>query len=102
MSDNNIELHYCKNLAGPKAFLLDNKEVNYIIKNNKDKKFGGIFHSHPISDIEPSENDIKFARSNKIMMIYDVCDRELALYRIKKIKGKKKSILLQKFTTGFY
>ncbi len=44
----------------------------------------GTFHSHPISPAVPSRSDLRDARLNTLLLIYDVCGREIRLCRVKR------------------
>jgi proteasome lid subunit RPN8/RPN11 len=44
----------------------------------------GTFHSHPISPAVPSRGDLRDARLNSLLLIYDVCGREIRLWRVKR------------------
>lgn len=100
-----IELVYCKNHSEePYHFAISTTEFKKIKKEAKvqGKKFGGIFHSHPVSEAYPGKVDLQNTNSNELMMIYDVCDREAKLWRIVKRKKLKKANLVQSFNTGFH
>jgi proteasome lid subunit RPN8/RPN11 len=49
----------------------------------------GAFHSHPVSEAVPSSRDIAESPVNSLMLIYDVCGRDVKLWRVVKCKGTK-------------
>jgi proteasome lid subunit RPN8/RPN11 len=49
----------------------------------------GTFHSHPVSDALPSPRDIGASPVNSLILIYDVCGREMKLWRVVKENGAK-------------
>jgi len=53
------------------------------------KRFLGIFHSHPVSEAIPGRNDLARATLNSFCLIYDVCGRELKLWKIVKRRGRR-------------
>ncbi len=100
-----IELEYCKNAHGePLGFSITSDELERAKRRcwRQGKKFGGVFHSHPVSDAMPGQNDIRGALPNKIMMIYDVCGREAALWKVKIKNGERVLEHIQNFNTGFH
>jgi proteasome lid subunit RPN8/RPN11 len=44
----------------------------------------GTFHSHPISPATPSHSDLRDARLNTLLLIYDVCGRRFRLWKVKR------------------
>ena len=55
----------------------------------------GTFHSHPISEAIPGFRDKQTARSESLMLIYDVCGRQARLWKIQRIKGYPKATELR-------
>jgi proteasome lid subunit RPN8/RPN11 len=49
----------------------------------------GAFHSHPVSEAVPGPRDIAESPVNSFMLIYDVCGRDVKLWRVVKHKGIK-------------
>jgi proteasome lid subunit RPN8/RPN11 len=49
----------------------------------------GAFHSHPVSEAVPSLSDIADSPVNSLMLIYDVCGRDVKLWRVVKQNGIK-------------
>ncbi len=75
----------------PGAFKIKRIEITNLRKKLKSPKrrIFGYFHSHVVSEPTPSKRDIEGAPINSLMLIYDVCGREAALYRVVREKGKK-------------
>ncbi|SRR6266581_2687134 len=48
------------------------------------KSVVGTFHSHPVGYAQPSPSDLKVGRVGSLQLIYDVCGRELCLWRVAK------------------
>jgi proteasome lid subunit RPN8/RPN11 len=75
----------------PGRFGISTSDLRNIQKALKStgKKIVGTFHSHPISEAVPSPSDSHRAKLNSLMLIYDVCGREIRLWKIKmKHSGK--------------
>ena len=53
------------------------------------KKTVGTFHSHPVSEAVPGRGDLSRAKLNSLMLIYDVCGREVHLWKIKKNRSRR-------------
>lgn len=90
--DEKIELHFLRNyFNGPRHFQLSNSDIKKIGRElkMKGKKIAGIFHSHPVSEAIPGPGDLKGGFYKGIAMIYDVCGREIKLWRSVK-KGKSR------------
>lgn len=105
LNGNKIELEYCDNVSNqPMSFAIEETEIDRIKRKcyRQGKKFGGIFHSHPISDGTPSVKDVNGASLNKIMMIYDVCGRAADLWKVGIKKGKRTLEHLQNINGGFH
>ena len=51
----------------------------------------GTFHSHPISEAIPGARDIKNAVPGSLMLIYDVCGREVKLWEIRKSRSRRQA-----------
>jgi proteasome lid subunit RPN8/RPN11 len=47
----------------------------------------GTFHSHPISPSVPGSSDLRRATLGSLLLIYDVCGREMKLWRVDR-KGR--------------
>ena len=52
----------------------------------------GIFHSHPISEPVMGSGDIRNSSANSMHLIYDVCGVNARLWRVLKIKDRKKPV----------
>ena len=80
-----LALKFMKNYSKrPGSFeikLTELREVRRNLKNTKSRIFG-YFHSHVVSEPIPSKRDIAEAPVNSLMLIYDICGREVALYRV--------------------
>ena len=55
-------------------------------------RYLGMFHSHPISEAIPGRGDLRGARVNSVVLIYDVCGTNARLWRIVKLARKKQAI----------
>jgi len=44
-------------------------------------RYLGMFHSHPISEAIPGRGDLRGARVNSVVLIYDVCGTNARLWR---------------------
>ncbi len=53
------------------------------------KRVLGTFHSHPIGEAIPSRGDLSRATANSFCLIYDVCGRELKLWKIVNRRGQR-------------
>jgi proteasome lid subunit RPN8/RPN11 len=53
------------------------------------KRVLGTFHSHPVSEAIPGRSDLVRTTLNSFCLIYDVCGRELKLWKIVKRRGQK-------------
>jgi len=49
----------------------------------------GTFHSHPISEAIPGRGDLAGEALNNFCLIYDVCGRNLKLWKIVKRRGQR-------------
>lgn len=89
---NNFELIYLKNKSNkPGHFELDLnkiKEIETKMKKRK-KKVCGIFHSHPLGEARPSTEDLKITTPYRLLLIYDVCEKDLKLWKIHGAKKKR-------------
>jgi desampylase len=82
-----LKLHFLQNRSTRSGrFEMDSPDL--VAVRNCAKLSGnevvGTFHSHPISDAVPSSSDLRRARLNSLLLIYDVCGREIRLWRVKR------------------
>jgi len=72
--------------ASPGCFKTRSSDLRAAQKAAKSmgKKTIGTFHSHPVSEAVPGRSDLLRAKLNSFMLIYDVCGREVRLWKIKK------------------
>lgn len=54
------------------------------------KRVVGTFHSHPIGSAVPGPGDVRRAKLNSVMLVYDVCARQMMLWRIVKAGQTRK------------
>lgn len=54
-----------------------------------DKVLVGAFHSHPLSPATPSESDIARATPGHLLLIYDVCGRDVKLWLIRRHRTRR-------------
>jgi len=87
-----LVLHFLENRnASPGRFEISTSDLKAAQKTARSigMKMVGTFHSHPIGDAFPSRSDLHHAKPNSLMLIYDVCGREVGLWKIKKkLSGK--------------
>ena len=55
------------------------------------KRVLGTFHSHPIGYAVPGPSDLRRAKLNSLMLVYDVCGRQEALWQIVKSGRSRKA-----------
>jgi proteasome lid subunit RPN8/RPN11 len=79
----------------PGSFLLPSGQIRKIRRAARrlNHRIVGTFHSHPFSEVDPGESDIRGARAGDLMLILSCCDREAKLWRIS--KGTSKLVALQ-------
>ena len=54
----------------------------------------GTFHSHPISPAVAGKSDLSRATLGSLMLIYDVCGREMKLWRVERaVKGRRAALV---------
>ena len=90
--DNILELWFQKNLSKrPCRFEIGMKNLEQKKAEAKEKgiKVCGIFHSHPLSEAIPGRGDLRGSKINSLMLIYDVCDNDIKLWRICKNSKRK-------------
>lgn len=92
LPENKIKLYFLKNQSNkPYSYELNIRVIRNmrkILLNNNEKILGS-FHSHPIGKPIPGKGDIKRGFYKGMEMIYDVCARELKMWRISKKKNNK-------------
>ena len=86
-----ISLQFVENHSNTSgSFVIDLADVKEIrSKLLGRKRVMGYFHSHIVSKPVPSIRDIKEAPIHSLMLIYDVCGREAALYRVTGTRARK-------------
>ncbi len=90
--DKRIRLQFLRNIAKePGKYNIDLREVKAMNRSivAQNKKILGSFHSHPVSEAIPGAGDLKTGFYRGIEMIYDVCGREVKLWRVKRNGIKK-------------
>ena len=93
-SKRRIALHFVKNDSGvPGKYKIAKDEIQAVRKNAilHKKRVLGSFHSHPISEAIPGRGDVTGGFYAGVEMIYDVCGREVKLWRIQR-RGLKREI----------
>jgi len=84
-STDRLELRFLANRAGgPGRFSLrqvDLARVRSALRGTG-KRVVGTFHSHPIGYATPGQRDRRAGRPGSLMLIYDVCGRELKFWRL--------------------
>jgi proteasome lid subunit RPN8/RPN11 len=53
------------------------------------KRVVGFFHSHPISPPILSPRDVAESPANSLQLVYDVCGRDIRLYRVSLVRGRR-------------
>ncbi len=87
-----LTLLFLENLAqAPGQFLIS---VEHILSakrqlRREQKRVVGLFHSHPVSPAVLSPRDVAESPPNSLQLIYDVCGREVRLYRVWLVKGRR-------------
>ncbi len=92
-----VELIPTKNKAKKGgAFAFYFSEIRQIQKavNILNREIIGTYHSHPISTCEPGESDIVNAVDDSFMLIIDVMNEKIGLWKIKNKRAKKITYLL--------
>lgn len=51
----------------------------------------GTFHSHPISPAVPGSSDLRRATLGNLLLIYDVCGREMKLWRVDRTRRGRRA-----------
>lgn len=90
---NEIRLYFIPNrIKKPYAFRVYRRDVIRIEKlaAKSSIQVRGTFHSHPISEAVPGENDYAQGFYRNHLMIYDVCGEELAIWHRDQFSGKLK------------
>lgn len=90
-----IELIFLKNRTTHSYnYTIDIEDIREVRKTIKAKaqRILGTFHSHPVGETTPGPGDLEKGFFNGLEMIYDVCGREVKLWRIKKIEGLRSAI----------
>ena len=89
--DQRIILHFLRNASDrPGHFELDLRELQRLQGQvrRSGQRFIGIFHSHVVGTAEPGAGDLASAWLSHLQLIYDVCGREVRLWRVVK-HGRK-------------
>lgn len=78
-----IRLVFIKNEANePYTFTIGNKALkNFRACVGKNEKIFSTFHSHPLAEAVPSSGDIKKGFYYRRELIYDVCGKQVRLWR---------------------
>lgn len=87
-----LTLLFLTNLAtAPGQFSISRQQVLSAQKQLRPqhKRVVGFFHSHPISPPILSPRDIAESPSNSLQLIYDVCGRDIRLYRVSLRRGHR-------------
>jgi proteasome lid subunit RPN8/RPN11 len=57
--------------------------------NENGERFIGLFHSHIASEAVLGPRDLENARLTHLQLVYDICGREVRLWKVKKVDGQK-------------
>lgn len=92
--ENRLELWFLKNYSNREGSfevdLVELRETRQAARSSG-KRVVGLFHSHPVGEAIPGKRDINQCPVNGLLLIYDVCGRDLKLWRVLK-KGRSKFI----------
>lgn len=92
--DGSLELCFANNESvRAHTYLLSPKSVQRIQRLAKDTKSTviGSFHSHPSSDAQPGEGDLKHAGIHSLMLIHSVRTNETKLWKVVLREDRKKA-----------
>jgi proteasome lid subunit RPN8/RPN11 len=90
--DKHCELWFFTNLSNrPRRFdfLASNLRAAKSQARANGKRVIGVFHSHPVGYAKPSKSDLHVVPVGGYQLIYDVCAREVALWRIAKVGHRR-------------
>ena len=93
-ANNKLRLHFLRNLS-PESWSFEISNTD--IKDAREKAIQngerviGLFHSHIASEAIPSPGDIVKSPMSYLQLIYDICGRNVRMWRIKKVDGEKMS-----------
>ena len=88
---NRLKLEFLQNRSRqPYKFLVSLDHVSAVRRSAKRNghRFLGLFHSHPLGDAVPGPRDRRTTRPGWLHLIYDVCGREVRLWRIIKPRSR--------------
>ena len=68
---------------------LDDIRITRRDAQSQGKRFIGIFHSHIAGEAILSKSDLERGRVSHLQLIYDICGRQLRMWRIKKKEGRR-------------
>ena len=88
-----LKLSFLRNHSDrPGHFVVQPEEV--VLENRKARSRGarvvGVFHSHPVSPATLGPSDRRGAVLNSLQLVYDVCGREVRLWRVYRRAGRRR------------
>jgi proteasome lid subunit RPN8/RPN11 len=93
--DRKIRLQFLPNLSTSScSFEVSIRDVNVFKRQVAEQgmRVIGIFHSHIVSEAILGPYDLQEAPLSYMQLIYDICGRQVRMWRIKKITGEKVAI----------
>jgi proteasome lid subunit RPN8/RPN11 len=91
-ADQRLRLHFLRNQSSESwSFEISNVDI----KDAREKaglngeRLIGLFHSHIASEAIPSSGDLAKTPMRYLQLIYDICGRNVRMWRVKKVNGEK-------------
>lgn len=91
-TDNRLRLRFLPNrTTKPWSFEISDLDLKEARKKTIEngEKFIGFFHSHIASEAVLGPRDLENARLTHLQLVYDICGRDVRLWKVKKVDGQK-------------
>jgi hypothetical protein len=91
-----LELQFIPNRAGPGSWSIALDDIRAARSHacTLGRRVVGLFHTHPLTGAVLGTRDLKSTPVNWLHLVYDVCGREMKLWRVVRRNGKKAADLI--------
>ena len=91
-----LKLQFLPNRAGSGSWSIARTDVRAARSHalTLGRRVIGLFHSHPLSHAVLGKRDLESTPVNWVHLVYDVCGRELRLWRVVRRNGRKAAKLI--------
>ena len=86
-----LRLEFLPNRAGPGSWMVRRSDIRAARSHAREIgcRVVGLFHSHPLSGACLGSRDLRSTPINWIHLVYDVCEREMKLWRVTRLNRRR-------------